>query len=102
MSITDFCINTKRLLTEGRHADFVKMALCGLYNGSQIAVDAILDRMDDREQFEGSRDYDSLLGISEHIRIRGPLTVYPIAKHDDTLKTDLHIKHTFHCRQVSL
>jgi hypothetical protein len=102
MSIHKFCFVAKALLTEGRHEDFVKMVLNGTYDGNKIVVNAILDAMDDSEHFAGTRDYDSLLGISENICVKAPLTVNPIAKHNDTLRTSVHLKHGFNMTQVSL
>lgn len=102
MSLQDFCLLAKQLLTAKMYEEFVKMVLCGIHDGQQIIVDPILDKMDDYETFTGTRDYDSLIGISENIQVSAPLTVYPVAKRTDTLTRDIHIKHKFQTNNVSL
>ncbi|TFK16604.1 hypothetical protein FA15DRAFT_629305 [Coprinopsis marcescibilis] len=40
-----------------------------------------------------SRDYDSLLGLSRHIRCHSALNIYPIPRYEDSLKKNVHLSH---------
>lgn len=102
MTLQDFCITAKSLLAAGRHGDFVKMVINGIYDDHQVVVDPVVDTVDEYESTDGARDLDSAFGISSQIRVSTQLTVYPVPKHEDTLTRDVHLKYRFVTSQVGL
>lgn len=101
MSVERFCRVAKGLLAADQAA-FVRFVLCGIYNDSQVVVDPILSRMSGDEPLSVMRDYDSILGFDKDIKVKNFLMVYPVAKREDTLTTNVHLKHTFEGNSVCL
>lgn len=99
-SIGKFCETAKALL-DNDVAAFIRFMLCGHHPDHQVVVDPIQDRLDDDHRLKGLRDFDSLLGVDKDIRVRSSLTLFPLAKKDDTLRTNLHLKHSFQIAGVS-
>ncbi|KAF8868356.1 hypothetical protein CPB84DRAFT_1857950 [Gymnopilus junonius] len=95
MSVAQFCIHAKSILDAKDNAGFVKFVLMGIHHTQQAIVDPILDHMTKYEGLSIMCDYDSLLGIDRDIRVQSNLTVYPLAKREDTLQTNIHLKYTF-------
>lgn len=98
ISLYAFCRKSKDLL-KTNHKHFVKFTLTGVHGDRQYVVNPMLDRMGD-EDFGALRDLDSLLGISWHIQVRKPITVYPVGRQEDTLSRDIHLKHEFQNSKV--
>jgi hypothetical protein len=95
MSVSDFCQRAQELRDED-HAKFVKFVLTGKDGQGQAVVDPILDRVKPTERMQLTRDYDSILGMCPDIKVHGSLTVYPLAKRDDTLTRNTHFTYRFH------
>ncbi|GLB33116.1 hypothetical protein LshimejAT787_0100010 [Lyophyllum shimeji] len=95
LSVGRFCSAAKRLLSQDAHADFANFVLTGTSNKKQAVIDPILDSLSEDEPFSELRDYDSLLGIDSGISVTTSLTLYPIAKHEDTLTADIHVSYHF-------
>ena len=96
-----FCERAKCLLNASQ-ADFERFVLTGRHSGTQFAIDPIRNRLPDFADVRVVRDYDSLLGISRQIRVANYLTVYPIARKEDTLSRNIHIEYEFSSPNVSL
>lgn len=102
-SLAEFCETAKTLLIDDEDAaSFVRFVLCGIYQDHQAVIDAIQNRLDDSHNIQGLRDFDSLLGIHRDIVVsQTSLTLFPIAKKEDTLKTNIHLTYSFVIPNVS-
>jgi len=97
-SVSGFCQAAAALLNSPDPADFVRFVLTGIYDGYQAVVDPILSRVRPTETstLQLRRDYDSILGISKNICVRSTeLTIYPLAKYQDSLTKNVHIVYEF-------
>jgi len=94
LSLTDFYRRAKVLYNEDQAA-FIKFVLSGFDNGKRFYVDPLHHTLDEDEPIQVTRDYDSLLAISEQIEVENYITVYPIAKKEDTLTANVHLQHKF-------
>lgn len=94
-SLAQFCETAKTLLESDDPASFVRFVLCGRYQNHQAVIDAIQNRLDDHHIITGLRDFDSLLGIHRDIVVRTGLTLYPLARKEDTLRTNIHLQYSF-------
>ena len=97
MSVLEFCQRAKDLL-QNDQADFVRFTLTGQdTDGTQACIDPIRNRLaaHEYERLKCTRDYDSLLGISESIHVNTHLTLYPIARRNDTLSENIHLTYEF-------
>jgi len=101
LSVLQFCDYAKQLLSIDQ-GDFVRFVLLGRNDGLQAYIDAIRNRLEDQEDIRVGRDYDSLLGISKHILVERYLTVYPVARKEDTLTHNIHIQYEFTTNDVCL
>jgi len=93
-SLRDFYRRAKTLFKEDP-ATFVKFVLCGFDDNERFYVDALQNCMPADEPILVTRDYDSLLAISDQIEVDNYITVYPIAKKEDTLTANVHLDHKF-------
>lgn len=102
LSLLEFCQQAKMLLDADQTADFVRFVITGKdVNGSQACIDPVINRVTQDHPLEILRDYDSLLGISKTIQVKSDITVYPVAKQEDTLTKNVHLRHTFKTSRVS-
>jgi hypothetical protein len=95
LSLAEFCQQAKLLLASEDTASFIRFVLCGQHDGRQFSVDAIRNRIRGAHPISGFRDFDSLLGIDKHIRIRSSLSLYPVARKEDTLYNNIHLDYSF-------
>jgi len=100
-SMLSFCQTAKRLLAVDQEA-FVRFVLCGRYEDHRVILDPLIDTVDPEDTINITRDFDSLLAIVEHLKISSDLALYPVAKKEDTLTTDVHFTHQFVSSQVRL
>lgn len=100
-SLTQFCETAKGLLDSDDSTSFVRFVLCGRYQDHQVFVDAFQNILDEHYKIQGLRDFDSLLGIYKDILVRSPLTLFPLARKEDTLHTNIHLKYSFNIPGVS-
>ena len=97
LSLTQFYRRAKALYREDQAA-FVKFVLSRFDHGERFFVDfvdALRHSLPEDEPIQVTRDYDSLLAISEQIEVDNYITVYPIAKKEDTLTANVHLQHRF-------
>jgi hypothetical protein len=94
-SLAEFCEIAKVLQDSDDPVSFVKFVLCGRYQDHQVLVDAFRNRLDEQHTLEGFRDFDSLLGICPDIPVHAPLTLFPLARKEDTLHTNVHLNYSF-------
>ncbi|RXW12648.1 hypothetical protein EST38_g13205 [Candolleomyces aberdarensis] len=98
LTLEEFCDVAHELHESNRTEDFVNFVLTGIWLKRQTNVDVYRNRIEDEdvETLRISRDYDSVLGIDQHIQIRDQdVTIWPIAKHEDTLKRSIHLTYSF-------
>lgn len=98
-SLQQFCQKALEL-RETNHADFVKFVLTGRYNGRQAVVDPIVDSIEGNQSYRLLRDYDSLLGITPDLMVHGSVTLYPLARREDTLSRNIHMSYHFRSSSV--
>lgn len=104
-TLGEFCDRAGELYDANQLEEFVEFALCGIDNDHQASVDVIRNRVleADIPTLRIDRDYDSVLGIDRHIRVRDqPLVLNPIARFDDTLKANVHLRYSFTNATVSV
>lgn len=94
-SLAEFCETAKLLLESDDPSSFVRFVLCGRFQNNQVFVDAIQNRLDEEHLIKGLRDFDSLLGIHKDIPVRSSLTLFPLARKEDTLHTNIHLNYSF-------
>jgi hypothetical protein len=72
-TIQDYYDKLAELFNEDNSAEFVRLALCGVYNSTQFVIDALDTRINrfynDRHPLKVTRDVDSILGLSMEICI---------------------------------
>jgi hypothetical protein len=101
MSVHGFCRHARTLL-EQDHARFVRFVLTGQDEDRQAVIDPILNTLSDDEDITVRRDYDSVLGIHDDIVVSSPINIYPVAKKEDTLSKNIHVKYHFTTTAVCL
>ena len=97
-----FCRAARTLLDTDRPEDFVKFVLNGYDGDDPVFVNPLLNRVRPDERLRALRDYDSLLGIDRNINIEVPLTIFTLARKDDTLSKNIHLSYTFSGPTVSV
>jgi hypothetical protein len=100
-SLTEYCKTAKILLDSGDSASFVEFVLCGKYKNHQVVIDAIQNRLEPGYPIKGLRDFDSLLRIHKDIPVRSSLTLFPLGRKEDTLRTNIHLSYSFNFPGVS-
>ncbi|KDQ22060.1 hypothetical protein PLEOSDRAFT_1108039 [Pleurotus ostreatus PC15] len=101
LSVAQFCQRAQELMNSD-DAAFVRYVLNGVDEGEEIRLNPLLDALQDEEEVEARRDYDSLLGIADDILVKTELSVFPVPKLTDTLTTDIHITHPFQIGDANL
>ena len=81
---------------------FCKFVSNGAHEGQRFQVDPIKNAMDPGRHVYASRDYDSVLGLGKHIYLDCDVTIHPVCKLEDTLRCNIHIKHSFTNRHVRM
>jgi hypothetical protein len=103
-SLAEFCDGASALYDDDDDlAPFINFVLSGIADDHQVVLDVLRDRVtdEDHDDLEVTRDYDSVLGIDSEIRVRGEaMTIWPIARHSDTLTKNLHFKYEFENHDV--
>ena len=103
LSVPEFVTRAKYLSQQPDATDvFCKFVLNGVHEGQLFQVDPIKDAMDPGRHLYASRDYDSVLGLGKHIYLDCDVTIYPVCKLEDTLRRNIHIKHSFTNRHVRM
>jgi hypothetical protein len=81
----DTTIRSTDFALTGRHPD----------RRTQAVINPLINRMPIHASPTIRRDYDSLIGFTDDIPIVSPLNVYPVARIEDTLTSNIHIKVPF-------
>ena len=101
-SLREFNRHAKDLLASDESDEFVRFSLTGEVAGDhQVVVDPLRDLLDPHHEITLSRDYDSILGITERIVVNSQLSVYPICNPADALATSIHLDYSFEGGEVS-
>jgi len=76
--------------------EFVRFVLCGQRtDGRSALLDPLRNRLIQTEDLWCTRDYDSILGIDKHIRVRASLTLYVVGKAEDVLRKNIHVTYSW-------
>jgi hypothetical protein len=68
----------------------------------QVVIDPIRDNsIHDDDEILITRDYDSFLGITNHIVVDSDISIYPVSNPSDTLTTSIHLKYPMQRGDVS-
>lgn len=99
-SLRGFCDEAGNILegdaqTPGDDAAFVQFVVCGIHADGQAHVDPMLDRLQELEDISIHRDFDSVLGVCEHILVTQDLSLYPVARKQDVLQKNIHLSYHF-------
>ncbi|GLB45961.1 hypothetical protein LshimejAT787_4400010 [Lyophyllum shimeji] len=97
-NLHEFVSRASRLCEEDESSDpFIRFALCGEYTDAgiekQVFVDPIQNMVTDANHLRISRDYDSVLGISDKFMVDGPLNVWPVPHEKYALTTSIHLQY---------
>lgn len=101
VSIKQFCLLAQRLHDAGDQHNFVRLVVSGIFEGKQYVVNPLHNRMHRDEPFGLTHDFDSTVGIAKDIMVEDSLTVFPVAKREDTLSISIHLDHQFENSRVS-
>ncbi|KAJ2914049.1 hypothetical protein MD484_g6374, partial [Candolleomyces efflorescens] len=97
-TLHQFCQRAQELYEADHIEEFIRFVLCGTHNGHQASIDVDGARVlpGEAHTLLLSRDFDSILGLDDQIRVRGkPITISMVAKYEDTLKKNVHIDHSY-------
>jgi hypothetical protein len=76
------------------HDQFLKFVLTGDARGEhQAVVDPYRNTMELGHGLDVMRDYDSVIGISDHIEVNCNLEVQPVSLQTDALTKSIHLEH---------
>jgi hypothetical protein len=93
-TLPEFVEKTKLLQADhDDQARFITFALTGVDDEHQSVIDAVRNAVPEDHSLSVLRDYDSLLGLSADLAVDNFIYVYPVAKREDTLNTNIHVKH---------
>jgi hypothetical protein len=95
LSLPGFVNCAKYLEKHGSKEEFVRFVLTGVLDNRQYSVDAIKDALPPDHRVQSFRDYDSVLGLHDTICVDTYLTMFPVSRHEDTLRRNVHIKISF-------
>ena len=83
--------------------EFIRFTLTGEVPGDhQAVVDPLRNFLNPAHQIFASRDYDSVIGITDDIAVDCPLTIYPVNNPADALRTSIHIKRSIEDGEVGI
>ncbi|KAJ8690101.1 hypothetical protein PTI98_011561 [Pleurotus ostreatus] len=77
LSVAQFCQRAQELMNSD-DAAFVRYVLNGVDEGEEIRLNPLLDALQDEEEVEARRDYDSLLGIADDILTLETLAIHKV------------------------
>lgn len=102
LTLTDFVSTASELHAQQKYKQFVRWVLNGITSdGQQITLEPYRNRItDDLQPLVATKDYDSVIGLDESIRIKCDLTVPLIASFDTTLKNNIHLRYHFQNKTV--
>jgi hypothetical protein len=70
-------------------------------NKHQAVVDPIRNVLDEGVEVAGRRDYDSVVALTEDIRLESSISVYPVPKPAEVLSTSVHLTYEIQRGDVS-
>ena len=103
-SLEQFCDFCYRLLDAERFSDFVRFSLTGVCDGFQANLEAHQNaiRGENMPLLRVTRDYDSILGISESVLSKKNVTINILPNFSESLSKNVHINYTFRNHKVRL
>lgn len=112
LSLDEFVELLRGLLAHEQTAEFIHLVLAGMFHGRKVFIDSLASRIydvddDDKDEddlypYEESRDFDSVLGISDNICVYGKnITFALLPKHSESLSKDIGISRRIEYRGVS-
>lgn len=97
VTLNEFVDQAAELHGSHKYEDFTRWVLNGKTpNGRQLTLESFRNRVTDAQELSASKDYDSVLGIDNLICIENcELTIPLVARFEDTLKTNIHLRYHF-------
>lgn len=92
-TLDQFNARAQELYESEHHSHFVQFVLTGIQNNEQAVLDPIQGAIQNPNNIASTRDYDSLIGLSDDIEVQRSIYVYPIANPRDTLTEKIHLKY---------
>jgi hypothetical protein len=104
LDFVDFASDLYADLAEqgGDHDGFLKFVLTGDVLGDhQAVVDPFRNSMEPGHGIEVLRDYDSIIGVSDHVVATCILELNPVSNQTDSLTKSIHLEHEIMDGEVS-
>lgn len=95
VSLAQFSAIARDFLDEGNQTAFVRFVLTGIWgeDGTQAIVDPIRNTLPHNQPVTVTRDYDSLLALVPDLPLECTIYVYPVARNEDHLRSNIHLTH---------
>jgi len=105
-TLSQFISHASFLLEDSTTDAFIRFVLTGEYRNDsgqrrQAFIDAFQSRVTQDHQLRISRDYDSLLGITQDFFVDASISVYSVPHATHRLTTSIHLKTTLCFQGVS-
>lgn len=96
VSLAQFSAIARNFLDENNQTAFARFVLTGIWgeDRTQAIVDPIRNTLPDRHPVTITRDYDSLLALVPDLPLQCTMYVYPVARNEDHLRSNIHLTHS--------
>jgi len=103
VSLAEFLATARNLLNDGNHTAFARFVLTGIWgeHGTQAIVDPIRNTIVHGHPVTVTRDYDSLLALVSDLPLKCTIYIYPVARQEDHLQSNIHLTHPITRQGVS-
>lgn len=103
-SLAEFNESAQDLLEPDKNPKFTRFVLTGEADDHQAVIDPNRNALPPADDLEISleRDYDSVLGISNHIRVKTPISISVYPDPTKFLCSSMHIRHQLDPTNVSI
>jgi hypothetical protein len=99
-TLKQFVRHAKHLENEDND-NFVWFLLTGEADDHQAILDPNRNTLPEDHDIIHSRDYDTVIGITQNIEVNGSISVYPVPNPVEALTTSIHIKYPITHANVS-
>jgi hypothetical protein len=99
-SLSRFNMHARELFVDDPD-EFIRFVLTGeVPTKHQAVIDPLRNHLDSQQDLNVSRDYDSLLAITDDIVFDCQFTITPVSNPTDALTTSIHLKHNLAVGEV--
>jgi hypothetical protein len=90
-SLRDF-VRFAKTLEHTDNSAFNRLLLTGETEDHQVSIDPIRNVMQPNHPVTISRDYDSIIGVTDEIIVQSSISVYPIPNPAEVLSSSIHFR----------